>query len=190
EKHLLHKFGHQRRKLEEELAWFDRYLFGKELPTHESLKDDSPLAWALKKARAKRAGGRYGLLHRGVLIPETVRHGKLQLGRFEVTCAQYAAFDRNFKVEPGREDHPAPGMGCEQAKAYCAWLTKLTGRTCRLPRAGEADDLYGTDEKEPASENTLDRWAGYAVNPDDAVRLRALAAKLPGQAPLLRAVGA
>jgi hypothetical protein len=38
-------------------------------------------------------------------------------------------------------------------------------------------------------ENTLDYWAGYPLNPDDAKRLRAEMAELPGAAPLLREAG-
>jgi formylglycine-generating enzyme required for sulfatase activity len=38
-------------------------------------------------------------------------------------------------------------------------------------------------------ENTLDYWAGYAPNPEDAAKLRKAAEKLSGTAPLLKEVG-
>ena len=39
------------------------------------------------------------------------------------------------------------------------------------------------------AENTLDYWAGYAVNPDDAMRLEEKLKQLRGRAPLLKDVG-
>src|SRR3990172_8802309 len=50
----------------------------------------------------------------------------------------------------------------------------------------EAKDLY---QSAAGNENTLDYWAGYALNPDDAARLVKKVAELPGDAPLLREVG-
>jgi dipeptidyl aminopeptidase/acylaminoacyl peptidase len=186
EKHLLTKLAHQRRKLEEELAWFDRYLFNPGRPAaNEALKEASPLAWALKRKQARREGRSYGLLEKGVLAPETVKYGGLHVGRFEVTRAQYVQFDKTYEVEPGRENYPASGITFEQARGYCAWLSKATGRRYRLPTAAEADELYGPGEE---GDNTLDAWAGYAVNPDDAARLRPKLAEL-GAGALLREVG-
>jgi formylglycine-generating enzyme required for sulfatase activity len=108
------------------------------------------------------------------------------VGRFEVTRAQYAAFDRDYAVEPGRENYPAGGLTFEQARAYCAWLSKQTGLAYRLPNGEEAGALYDRAE---GGENTLDHWAGYAPNPDDAARLRDKLRELPGPAPLLKEVG-
>jgi dipeptidyl aminopeptidase/acylaminoacyl peptidase len=186
EKHSLTKLAHQRRKVKEELAWLDRYLFASVAPSNPAIKDDSPLAWALKRRQARRDGGRYGLLVKGRLVPETVTYGELRIGRFEVTRAQFAGFDKTYKVEPGRENYPAGGITFEQAKNYCAWLSKQTGRTYRLPSEEEAEELYEHSEGE---ENTLDHWAGYAVNPDDAARLREMLTKQDGETLLLKEVG-
>lgn len=186
-KHSLKKLAHQRRKLEEELAWFDRQLFNKASDANESLKNDSPLARALKLQKSQRQGTRYGALHKNVLIPETVAHGSLTIGRFEVTRAQYAEFDKQYLVEPGRENYPASGITFEKAKAYCSWLSETTGEKYRLPTEAEADELY---EKSETGDNTLDYWAGYSVNPEDALNLRAKIKELSGTAPLLREVGA
>ncbi len=59
EQHLLKRPAHQRRKLEEELAWFDRRLFGSFKEKNEALKSDSPLAWALQRARPGAAPARW-----------------------------------------------------------------------------------------------------------------------------------
>jgi dipeptidyl aminopeptidase/acylaminoacyl peptidase len=185
EKHGPKKLVHQRRKLEEELAWFDNHLFQGAKEENESLKADSPLAWALKRKAAKREGGRYGLVVTDRLIPETVTYNGRCLGRFEVTRAQFAEFDKTYPVPPGRENYPAAGIPFEQARAYCAWLSKHTGKTYRLPTEKEGEELYGSPEP---GENTLNFWAGYAPNPDDAARLRDQARELGGGA-LLREVG-
>jgi dienelactone hydrolase len=185
EKHALHKLVHQRRKLEEELAWFDKYLFKTAKDENEALKSDSPLARMLKLKLAKRDGVRYGTKDNGVLVPETVKHGKLHVGRFELTRAQFAEFDNTYAVDPGTDNYPANGITFEQAKAYCAWLSQKTGRTYRLPTEDEAEELYEKSE----GENTLDYWAGYSVNPDDGKQLQAKIKELGGKAPLLREVG-
>jgi formylglycine-generating enzyme required for sulfatase activity len=122
---------------------------------------------------------------KAVLIPEVVKRGDQEIGRFEVTRAQFAAFDKNYKVERGSENYPANGVTVEQAKAYADWLSKLTGQTWRVPNDGE---LAGTYDKKDG-ENTLDYWAGYAPNPDDTARLRIKLKELPGTAPLLKPVG-
>jgi dipeptidyl aminopeptidase/acylaminoacyl peptidase len=186
-KHSLKKLAHQRRKLEEELAWFDRHLFKTAGDDNESLKTDSPLARALKLQKVQRQGTRYGTMAKGALIPETVTHAGLQIGRFEVTKTQFAEFDLGYNVEPGRENYPASGITFEKAKAYCVWLSQKTGEKYRLPNETEADELY---DKSEAGENTLDHWAGYSVNPEDALNLLAKIKELPGTAPLLREVGA
>src|SRR5262249_54084135 len=152
---------HRKRKLEEELAWLDRYLFSSDKLAEVQIKPDSPLNWRLKRRSARRVGRLYGVEQGGQLIPEVVRHGGLQVGRFEVTRAQFARFDRSYRFAPGTENYPAAGISFEQAKSYCAWLSKKTGRRYRLPSESEADTLY---EKPSEGDNTLDAWAGYAVN--------------------------
>ena len=186
EKHSLKKLSFHRRKLEEELAWFDKHLFNKASDDLASLKSDSPLAKALKLKDAKRDAGRYGYLEKGVLVPETAPWDKVRVGRFEVTQAQYAEFDTKRVVELGKANYPVGGVTFEQASKYCAWLSAKSGRVYRLPNEEEAEELYGKSE---AGENTLDHWAGYTVNPEDAAKLRDHLAKLPGRAPLLREVG-
>jgi len=189
EPHGPRKLTHQMRKVEEEIAWFDKYFFKTTPVENEALKAGSPLDAALKTKNIARTAGDYGTSLAGkdksVLIPEVVKRGDVEIGRFEVTRAQFAMFDKNYKVEPGTENYPASGVTFEQAKAYADWLSKLTGQSWRLPTEKEATGWY--DKKD--GENTLDYWAGYAPNPDDTNRLRQKVKELVGNAPLLKLVG-
>jgi dipeptidyl aminopeptidase/acylaminoacyl peptidase len=184
------KLTHQLRKVNEEMTWMDRYLFKTEKPENEAFKKDSPLGEALRRRDIARDGARYGNLVKvtgagPVLAPEVVKRGNLEIGRFEVTRAQYAAFDHSYKVDPGTENYPANGITFEKAKAYVAWLSTTTHDQWRVPNEDEVASLY----KNTSGENTLDYWAGYSPNPDDADRLMKTIAELPGDAPLLREVG-
>jgi hypothetical protein len=185
EKHGLRKLFAQRRKLEEELAWFDRHLFETAVPENLALKSGSPLAVALKRAGATQVEGAYGVSVNEVLVPETVLYKGLEIGRFEVTCAQYAAFDDTWATSPGRENYPVGGVTFSQAKAYCEWLSAQSGEVYRLGDADELKEIYPVK----GTGNTLDYWAGYAVNPDDAARLATAIVPLGDGAPLLREVG-
>jgi dienelactone hydrolase len=189
EPHGPRKLTHQMRKVEEEMAWFDEYFFKTTPGENEALKAGSPLDAALKTKNIARTGGDYGstITSKGkpVVIPEVVKRGDVEVGRFEVTRAQFAAFDKNYKVDSGTENYPANAVTFDQAKAYTEWLSKLTGQTWRLPTEKEAVGWY--DKKD--GENTLDYWAGYAPNPDDTTRLRQKVKELGGSAPLLRPAG-
>jgi dipeptidyl aminopeptidase/acylaminoacyl peptidase len=171
EAHGPRKLVHQQRKLEEELAWFDKYLFETKKDENDALRKESPLAAAVQLAKA-------------FDVPETVERGSIQIGRFEVTRAQYKAFDSSFAVKPGTENFPVSGVTFEKAKAYCEWLSKRSGQKFRL---GTEEEL-GSMLKASKSENTLDLWAGYAVNADDEKRLASLVDGL-GEGALLKAVG-
>jgi dipeptidyl aminopeptidase/acylaminoacyl peptidase len=196
EAHGPRKLTHQLRKLTEENAWFDQYLFKTSPPENEALKKGSPLEIALRRRTIQKSGALYGLAFHPaaaatdspapeVTIPETVKRGEIEIGRFEITRAQYAAFDKEYKADSGTENFPANNLTFDQAKAYCKWLADLTGETYRLPSEPEVATLY----KDRANENTLDYWAGYAPNPEDAAKLEAEIKELPGDAPLLREVG-
>ena len=186
EAHSPQKLVHQRRKLTEELAWFDKYLFKTLSEENEAFKPDSPLAVALKMKKAKADGLRYGLLVKSVLVPETVQHATLDVGRFEVTRAQFAQFDKTYTVEAGKENYPANHITFEQARGYCEWLSRTTGETYRLATEGEGEGIYTASG---GAENTLDYWAGYSLNPEDALRLKQKVAEIAGRAPLLKEVG-
>jgi len=195
EAHSPNKLTHQLRKLNEETAWFDKYLFKANPPENEALKKGSPLDVALERRSVQKVGALYGVAFRppsipenpapDVLLPETVKRGDIEIGRFEITRAQFAAFDKEYKFDAGTENYPANEITFEQAEAYCKWLSELTAETYRLPKENEAGALY----KDRPGENTLDYWAGYSLNPEDAQKLEEDIKKLPGDAPLLREVG-
>jgi len=170
EEHALKKLSNMRRKIEEELAWFEEHLYRNRAQRPSWLKDGSPIASLVARGHAKHDGARLGLMAKGKLIPEVVLFSPLTVGRFEVTRAQFAEFKTDFPVPPLHENFPATGVTFEDAKAYCAWLSRLTGETWRLPTETEAEKLYETRD---LAENTLDHWAGYAPNAEDAERLLA-----------------
>jgi len=186
EPHDLRKVAHQRRKLEEDLDWFDRYLFGKPPARREAVKEGTPLAALLGRVKALRSGTAFGRLEGGVLVPETVPFHGHDVGRFEVTRAQFAAFDPQTKVAPGSENLPIAGISFARAKEYAAWLAKATGKAFRLPSADEARDLA---EAAGSGGNTLDRWAGYAPTPRDRRDIDEALKTLPGETPLLLPAG-
>jgi dipeptidyl aminopeptidase/acylaminoacyl peptidase len=200
EAHGPRKLTHQLRKVTEETEWFDKYLFKTNPPENEAFKKGSPLDVALRRASIKKVGTLYGyeptMAHKydmktGMIVPpeklfpEVVKRGDMEIGRFEVTRAQFASFDSKYKYDPGTGNFPANGISFDQAKAYCEWLSKQTGEVYRLPQEKEVADLY----KDRAGENTLDYWAGYAVNPEDEEHIAEKLKLLPGNAPLLREVG-
>jgi dipeptidyl aminopeptidase/acylaminoacyl peptidase len=182
EPHGLRKLTHQRRKLVEEMAWIDQHLFGtkpKDLP--EALLDTSPAAVAIAKSGFAREGMRWGRLRDGVLTPETVpwKPG-LELARFEVTWAQWAAYARGAENGDSdsetlaerarlRPNHPAVGIDGPRARRYVRWLRERTGRDWRLLTVEELRSLASRHGGRP---NTLDWWAGYAAGGDDAKEIR------------------
>jgi dipeptidyl aminopeptidase/acylaminoacyl peptidase len=193
EPHGPRKLTHQMRKVDEEVAWFDKYFFKTEKPANDAVKKDSPLEMATRAKSIQSNNGRYGVLWldgpihnlKSWLTPETVKRDNHEIGRFEVTCAQFAVFDKSYKIGPATENHPASGITLEQAKSYAAWLSKTTGQKWRIPYEDEVKSLYENRE----GENTLDYWAGYAPNPEDTAKLREAAKKLIGDAPLLKEAG-
>ncbi len=185
EPHSLQKPAHQRRKIEEDLAWFDLYLFGSGDKGNTAIKDQSLLAGLLATAGAARMDRAYGLAKVGKLTPETVDFGSLEVGRFEVTRAQYAAFEPSTEVQPGEENLPMTGVSYQEATDYSKKLAGISGRPFRLPTTAEAKtlmDIAGTPG------NTLDRWAGYSPNPEDRAAILEAVAAHPGLS-LLQPVG-
>jgi len=189
EPHGPRKLTHQLRKLDEEIAWFDKYFFKTEKPSNEALKEGSPLETAFRTKSVARSGPRYGVdfgaKPKLVLTPEVVKRSDLEIGRFEVTRVQFSEFDKTYKYDAGTENCPANGVTLEQAKAYVAWLSKTTNQTWRVPNKNEVASWYESRD----GENTLDYWAGYPLNPEDAALLAKKSAELSGGAPLLKPVG-
>lgn len=210
EPHGPRKLTHQLRKVNEEMAWFDKYFFKTAKPENEALKKDSPLSSRLKFKPAEDASGNLGVYiaddkaKQPTLTPEVVKRGDLEIGRFEVTNFQFVPFllaGGRDKAKPGEKEayhivdpgpkfarqsnFPVVAKSVEDAKSYAQWLSEKTGQQWRIPFEDEVKDLYANRE----GENTLDYWAGYAPNPEDAARLREKAKELKGKAPLLKEVG-
>jgi dipeptidyl aminopeptidase/acylaminoacyl peptidase len=214
EPHGPRKLTHQIRKVEEEVAWFDKYLFKTAPATNEAVKKGSPLEDSLRHKSAKTAGMFYGeqlsskvgttekIVDDAVIVPEVVDRNGLEIGRFELTAKQYGSCrEKTVKYPkpmrradssihfPAKEDlnqnQPIHGIILEDAQAYITCLSNATGQTWRIPYEDEVKSLYEHRD----GENTLDYWAGYAPNPEDAAWLREAAKKLNGTAPLLKEVG-
>jgi len=174
------------------------------------VKKDSPLSDAEKRKSVKSVMWNYGISFPSAaeakkseapvgafIIPEVVRRGDIEIGRFEVTRTQFRSCgDRKWSMPRrmpdaqqaetfGPSNYPSYHVSLEQVKAYAACLSKLTGQVWRVPYEDEVKTLYEHRE----NENTLDYWAGYAPNPEDAERLREEAKRLGGTAPLLKEVG-
>lgn len=178
--HGLQKITHQTRKMEEEIRWFDKHLFGTHKPQNEAFKEESPLAELLKKDKAQTQEGVYGVIKDGILVPETVsiKKDSTSIGRFEVTNAQYAAFDQDYNYPKVRANYPVTGISKEKAKQYIDWLNEKTGEIYRLPNAEEAKKLNQQARKVAASENTLNYWAGYDITLDEVPEFRQKLEKL------------
>ncbi len=212
EPHGPRKLTHQMRKVEEEVAWFDKYFFQTTPAANEAVKKGSPLEDSLRRKNAKAVGPFYGqqiasklqnksekYLNNVLIVPEVVRQNDLEIGRFEVTQEQYSSCREGTRRLPHEVRDPAAWIHdpqepynlpthrvtIEDAKSYVACLSKATGQTWRIPFEDEVKNLYEKRE----GENTLDYWAGYAPNPEDAARLREAAKRLNGTAPLLKEVG-
>ena len=171
--HGLGKITHQLRKMKEEIAWIDTYLFDIKPTENEAFKEESPLGTILKLAEAKQLSGLYGNLENNVLIPETVllKKDSISLGRFEVTNAQFKAFKTDFDYEAGKDNYPAL-VTKSSAIDYTTWLSKQTESTYRLPNSKEADELQKLAAKNAKEQNNLNYWAGYALTPEDSKLLK------------------
>jgi dipeptidyl aminopeptidase/acylaminoacyl peptidase/formylglycine-generating enzyme required for sulfatase activity len=205
EPHGPRKLTHQQRKVDEELAWFDKYFFKSTPPENESIKASSPLEAALRAKNVATSNGYYGVQMKqkrgSLLTPEVVKRGNLEIARFEVTRFQFLEFlsNRDLKSRsmswgvqlaekdaiPAQQNLPQTGISLENAEAYAAWLSQETGQTWRVPYEDEVKSLYENRE----GENTLDYWAGYSPNPGDTQILREEAKKLGQNSPLLKPVG-
>jgi dipeptidyl aminopeptidase/acylaminoacyl peptidase len=187
--HGLRKPSHQKRKMEEELAWLDRYLFDTYRPANEALDPKSPLAEALEKSQAQTVGYLIGRELGASIVPEIVEFNGIPISRFEITRAQFSAFDPNYTYPAGTDNHPVNEISLPLAQAYCLWLGEKTGHTYRLPTEQEMDTLLSAAKSNLAHENNLDYWAGYRPTPDDLELLRSKISELEKTRLLIEPVG-
>lgn len=188
EPHSLEQLMHQRRKLEEELAFVERHLFGRDrAAAPAALVEGSRLWTALAAREFARVDGALGERVNDVLVPETVAVGLIRVGRFEVTREQWRQFRPETPVGLADRNLPIAGVTFAEAEEYARWLARATGAPFRLPTDEEFEELA---EAAGDDENTLDSWAGFAPRPEDAEDLLAWTSeRLGGGAPLLLPVG-
>lgn len=166
--HGLRKITHQQRKMKEEIAWIDNFLFKTYEPENETFKKESPIANLLKKDKLAREDGLFGKKQDGQLIPEValVKKDSISIGVLEVTNAQLAAFDSEHSYAREVANYPAK-VSYITAQNYIKWLNQKTDKTYRLPSAAEAKALHKKAKKVAAKGNTLAYWAGYELTKDE-----------------------
>ncbi|MEM1002221.1 MAG: prolyl oligopeptidase family serine peptidase, partial [Bacteroidota bacterium] len=171
--HGLGKITHQLRKMKEELRWIDTYLLKKDVDADKDFKKNSPLAQLKELDAVKHQNGIYGENVNGTLVPEvlSVKKDSISVGRFEVTNAQYKAYDNSHKYDVGKDNYPVE-VSSDQAVAYTTWLSLTTAKTYRLPNKAEAEKMHKQSHKKGAKENTLNNWAGYTLVKSDAEKLQ------------------
>ncbi len=183
------RISHRKRKMEEEMAWLERYLWGTYHSRDEWLKENSPLHLLIKKCSVRQENGLYGETVNGILAPETVPYGPGRIGRFEVTRAQFSGFSGESGYLPGTGNYPATGVSYGEAAEYCKWLSRETGREFRLPRVEEMEDILDKASSQRNSENNLAYWAGYSPTPDERKELLARIDSLEVYTSLIREAG-
>jgi len=172
--HGLQKITHQTRKMEEEIRWFDKYLFGTYKTENEAYKKESPITELLQKDKARTTEGLYGVMRNGLLIPETVtvKKDSIAIGRFEVTNAQFAEFDDRHEYPAVQANYPVTGISRDQIQQYIKWLNDHTNASYRLPNNKEAESFQEEARKVAPSENSLNYWAGYDITIDEVPEFR------------------
>lgn len=186
--HGLQKITHQLRKMKEEIAWIDQYLFGDASDENESFKKDSPLASKMMLDSALNAEGLIGIVKNGVIVPPTIQieEDSIAVGIFEVTVAQYHA-STGEKFDRLKANMPITNLSQEEINKYIEWLNDKTGDTYRLPNAKEAKALHAKGRAAASKQNNLNSWAGYDLTLPDA---RAIRSKVEGlQSTLVKSVG-
>jgi formylglycine-generating enzyme required for sulfatase activity len=153
--------------MEEELVWFDRYLFDAWKEKNEAFDEASPLAWALEKARVNKVGYLIGEELEASIVPEMVEIEGIRVSRFEITRAQFSAFDPNYSYPPGTDNYPVNDISLPLAQAYCLWLSEKRGGSFRLPTEAEMDELLSAVKSNLAHENNLEYWLGFSPTPDE-----------------------
>ncbi|MGH8245660.1 MAG: SUMF1/EgtB/PvdO family nonheme iron enzyme, partial [Gammaproteobacteria bacterium] len=88
-----------------------------------------------------------------VVVPAGGDVGKeFAIGKYEISVgdwAKYCALTKNCKAETNKEkfDDPQTGVTLQQAQDYVKWLSERTGKTYRLPTAGEWEHAASTGGK-------------------------------------------
>ncbi len=171
EPHSFQNKIHQKRKMQEEIGWLDRYFWKNEiqgdLPGWVSV--NLPLANLVKKTREiKQTHGKYGVLDHDILTPQMKVVDSLTVSVFEITVAQWNEFAARSEgkyslLAVDSPNRPATGINDMMAIDYCRWLSRITSKTYSLPNAAIYEKLFA--QANPSNENTLAYWLGGAPNP-------------------------
>ncbi|MCP4547420.1 MAG: prolyl oligopeptidase family serine peptidase [bacterium] len=202
EGHSLMSPVHRRRQMQEQMDWFDQWLFNCYDQPNEAFLTDSPLDHAIRLTDAARVNGFFGERLDSLLVPELVECDSLLVGRFEVTRGQWEAWRKavgDTSVSSAGEEEldilmehfdpnlPITNIAWSEALEYCDWLGAAIGLECRLPTSEELEGLQG---QASGVENTLTWWAGYSPNREDAEELLEKVFELSVNHTLLHTVGA
>lgn len=162
--HGLQKITHQLRKMKEEIAWFETYLFKDKKEENEAFKKDSPLASLLTLQENMSAEGLLGKMEDGSLLPGVVSVGKdsISIGTHEVTLAQYHVYTGN-SYDRLKANMPITGLSKAEIDGYLSWLSDKTGEAYRLPQATEAKKWHKKARTVSKNQNNLNHWAGYEL---------------------------
>ncbi len=185
--HGLQKITHQLRKMKEEIAWIDRYLFDKQDERNASFKDDSPLA-SLLALDSLTVDGLVGIKPNQSLLPAVtpIAEDSIQVGVFEVTVAQFHTYTGKT-YDPLHANQPITNLTKDQIMGYLNWLKETTSMTYRLPNAQEAKSLHQKGTLAAEKQNNLNYYAGYQLTQPDASQLSQKLRQL--QSSLLLTVG-
>jgi len=169
EPHVFGKLSHQKRKVAEEVEWIHKHIDGKYKEIFKLMKKGSRVELLENIKLLKRdKNGVIGKRINGVLIPEFVKVGDINVARTELTVAQLNEFlkvkhpEKVIKCTPNM---PVHGISRKIMKEYLSFINEKTGKHLRLIKKSEFEKLVKSEKA--LEENTLKYWIGYEPTPNE-----------------------